>query len=253
MAQKVTRLHKRGKHKKEDEEWDIEAVGKIPGATPQPHKDRYAGDGYRLVIPELTVQLELYPERFMARYSHLGVYLEMASVRLEIGSGVKLTTETDKCRTVVRMFKPEGTIIFSGPVEQPAPPAVMESPNKPDGDENNNNTIERRESPDRVTLTGNVGRDPELRTTAKGRKVLKFPLGVHEGERTNWHDVLFFDDKAEKTAGKIAKGELVTVVGYKHEREAEVKKGNTTLRKRVVEIYGALVRTPSSPNAKATK
>ena len=244
---------------KEDEGWDIEAVGRTLGATPQPHRDRYAGDGYRLVIPELTVQLELYPERFMARYSHLGVYLEMASVRLETGSGVKLTAETDKCRTVVRMFKPEGTIIFSGPKEQPAPRAVTEnagvtgeSPNKPDGNENNN-TAERRENPDRVTLTGNVGRDPELRTTARGRRVLKFPLGVHEGEKTSWHDVLFFDEKAEKVASEIAKGKLVTVIGYKHEREAEVKKGSQTFKKKVVEIYGAMVRSPKDSAARASK
>lgn len=82
---------------------------------------------------------------------------------------------------------------------------------------------------------------------------MKFPLGVHGGEKTLWHDVLFFDEKAERVAAELSKGQLVTVVGYKHEREAEVKKGNTTFKKKVVEIYGALVQTPKSPNSKAAR
>ena len=145
--------------------------------------------------------------------------------------------------------------IFSGPKEEP-PTAAAEAEVAETQEENpreDNNTTERRENPDRVTLTGNVGRDPEVRTTVKGRKVLKFPLGVHEGEKTNWHDVLFFDEKAEKVAAEIAKGKLVTVVGYKHEREAEVKKGNTTLRKKVIEIYGAMVRSSKDPATRASK
>lgn len=238
---------------KEDDGWDIEAVSRALGTEPEPHKDLYIGEGYRFILPELDAHVELYPERFAARYSHLGVYLEMANVRLEIDSGVRLIAETEKCRTVVSMFKPEGTIIFSGPREQP-------EPEEPKGEEPGRHHAkpsdgggEAKESALRVTLTGNVGRDPEVRTTPKGRKVLKFPLGVHEGEKTNWHNILFFDDRAEKAARQLSKGNLVTIVGFKHEREAEVKKGNTTIKKKVVEIYGAAVQARKTPTTESSE
>ena len=248
---------------KEAEGWDIEGLSKALGAEGSPHQDVIWGDGHRFFLHEIPAELELYPEKMVVRYHSPAVYLAMSDVKIENdAAGVRLTAEDSKSRTVVSLFKAEGVISLAQPIpEAAAAPAVAEdarsaaqSTNKSDGNKNNNNTAEHREGPDRVTITGNVGRDPELRTTAKGRRVLKFPLGVHEGDRkTDWFNILFFNDKAEKAATEIAKGKLVTVIGYKHEREAEVKKGNTTLRKRVVEIYGAMVRTPKDPNTRASK
>jgi len=247
---------------KEAEGWDIEGLSKALGAEGSPHQDVIWGDGHRFFLHEIPAELELYPEKMVVRYHSPAVYLAMSDVKIENdAAGVRLTAEDSKSRTVVSLCKAEGVISLAQPVpEEAAAPAVAEdarsaaqSTNKSDGNKNNNNTAEHRESPDRVTITGNVGRDPDVRTTAKGRKILKFPLGVHGGEKTLWHDVLFFDEKAERVAGQLSKGDLVTVVGYKHAREAEVRKGNQTFKKKVVEIYGATVQTPKGSSTKVSQ
>ena len=46
---------------------------------------------------------------------------------------------------------------------------------------------------------------------------------------------------------------LVTVVGYKHERDVEVKKGNQSFKKRLVEIYGSTVQTPKGSSTKVSQ
>jgi single-strand DNA-binding protein len=53
----------------------------------------------------------------------------------------------------------------------------------------------------KVTLIGNVGKDPEIRSTQDGREVASFPLATSESwkdksgerkERTEWHRVVIF-------------------------------------------------------------
>lgn len=245
---------------KESTNWRLEELSKALGAEAGPFQDVIWGDGHRFFLHDIPAEVELYPEKMVVRYHSPAVYLAMSDVKIENDAdGVRLTTEDANSRTVVSLFKAQGAISFTRPIaEDAAAPAVMQDANvegqsKSEPDVGGNNATEHRENPNRVTLTGNVGRDPEVRTTAKGRKVLKFPLGVHEGEKTNWYDILFFDEKADRVAAEIAKGKLVTVVGYRHEREAEIKKGNQTFKKTVTEIYGALARTPKEPAQRASK
>lgn len=74
----------------------------------------------------------------------------------------------------------------------------------------------------RVSLTGNLGADSELRVTQKGTQVLSFPLGVSErvptgdggwGDRTNWIDCVLFGRRAEALAPYLTKGVKVAVDG----------------------------------------
>lgn len=74
----------------------------------------------------------------------------------------------------------------------------------------------------RVSLTGNLGVDSELRVTQKGTQVLSFPLGVSErvptgdggwGDRTNWIDCVIFGRRAEALAPYLTKGVKVAVDG----------------------------------------
>jgi len=53
----------------------------------------------------------------------------------------------------------------------------------------------------KVTLIGNVGKDPEIRTTQDGREIASFPLATSETwkdksgekkERTEWHRIVIF-------------------------------------------------------------
>ena len=78
-------------------------------------------------------------------------------------------------------------------------------------------------SNNKVLLLGNLGRDPELRSTPKGNKVLNFPMAtsrrwkdreteeVHD--ETDWHRVVVWGRQAEVLSEYLKKGSQVHVEG----------------------------------------
>ncbi|MFF7080126.1 single-stranded DNA-binding protein [Streptomyces lavendulae] len=99
--------------------------------------------------------------------------------------------------------------------------------------------------PERVKLTGRLGRTPTFRTTANGKFVGKFSLAVHtEAGETKWHDVLAFGERATALqkrveTGQLNKGNEIEVVGYPHTREYTGRDGTP---KTAQEIYLAAVK-----------
>ncbi len=74
----------------------------------------------------------------------------------------------------------------------------------------------------RVTLFGNLGNEPELRTPASGHTVLSFRLATNEvyfdkdqnkQERTEWHNVVMFGKRAQALPSLLSKGSRVLVEG----------------------------------------
>lgn len=74
----------------------------------------------------------------------------------------------------------------------------------------------------RVTLFGNLGAEPELRTTSGGLPVLAFRLATNEvyfdkdqnkQERTEWHHVVLFGARATPLSRFLSKGAKVLVEG----------------------------------------
>lgn len=79
-------------------------------------------------------------------------------------------------------------------------------------------------SVNKVILVGNVGKDPEVRTTQDGNKVVNFTLATNEAwtdrgsgerkERTEWHRVVVFNDRIGEVVEKyVRKGSKVYVEG----------------------------------------
>ena len=76
-------------------------------------------------------------------------------------------------------------------------------------------------SVNRVTLSGNIGRDPEVRATQSGTSILTFSLAVNErvkkGENyedyTNWVDVVVFGRRADSLGKILAKGMKIAIDG----------------------------------------
>ncbi len=72
-----------------------------------------------------------------------------------------------------------------------------------------------------VTLSGNVGREPELKYSGAGTAILSFSVATNRnfqknGEwqtETEWHNVVLFGDAAERTAQQLQKGTRVLVRG----------------------------------------
>ena len=87
------------------------------------------------------------------------------------------------------------------------------------------------------TVTGNVGKKPELRTSAGGKVMANFSVAStvkREGRepQTTWVDVVAFDEQAERVVADVDKGDRVVVSGRMALETYEKKNGEAgcTLR-----------------------
>jgi single-strand DNA-binding protein len=73
----------------------------------------------------------------------------------------------------------------------------------------------------KITLVGNIGRDPDVQTTATGAKVAhvslatsrRFPRDGSFEERTEWHRLTLWDRLAQVAEDYVRKGDRVYVEG----------------------------------------
>ncbi|MEQ8387986.1 MAG: single-stranded DNA-binding protein [Alphaproteobacteria bacterium] len=85
-------------------------------------------------------------------------------------------------------------------------------------------------SVNKVILVGNLGRDPEVRNTQSGQKVVNLSVATSENwkdrntgekrERTEWHRVVIFNDRLAEVAEKfLSKGSKVYLEGQLQTRK----------------------------------
>jgi single-strand DNA-binding protein len=88
----------------------------------------------------------------------------------------------------------------------------------------------------RVTLIGNLGQDPEIKTTETGKKVTHFTLATDDGYKnsegqkiseTTWHNIVAWNGLADIAGRFLKKGRQVAVEGRIAYRSYEDKKGAT--------------------------
>lgn len=79
-----------------------------------------------------------------------------------------------------------------------------------------------------ITITGNLGKNSELRTLPDGTSVLNFSIADNQGKDKPaiWWDASLFGKRAESLQQYMTKGQQVTVVGQVSEREFTDKSGN---------------------------
>ena len=77
-------------------------------------------------------------------------------------------------------------------------------------------------SVNKVILIGNLGKDPEVKYTPSGMAVARFSIATNErvkdkdgnwGDRTEWHNIVLFERKAEIAAEYLKKGRTVYIEG----------------------------------------
>jgi len=87
----------------------------------------------------------------------------------------------------------------------------------------------------KVILIGNLGSDPELRSTPGGKSVASFTLATNESwndkegtrqERTEWHRIVVWGKLAEICSQYLRKGRQVYIEGRLTTRSWEDKQGN---------------------------
>ncbi len=88
----------------------------------------------------------------------------------------------------------------------------------------------------RVTLIGNIGRDPEIRSTQDGREIASFSIATSEvwrdkatgerRERTEWHRVVIFSQALVNIVKSyVHKGSKLYVEGSLHTRKWQDQSG----------------------------
>jgi single-strand DNA-binding protein len=97
----------------------------------------------------------------------------------------------------------------------------------------------------KVILVGNLGKDPEVRRLNSGDPVVSFPLATSETwrdkqtgerrERTEWHNVVIFNDNLAKVAEQyLKKGAKVYIEGQLQTRQWEDQSGQKRYTTEVV-------------------
>lgn len=100
----------------------------------------------------------------------------------------------------------------------------------------------------KVTLIGNLGADPEIRTLESGAMVAKLRLATNENYRdkagewqtqTEWHDVIMWRFLAERAQEQLKKGMQVYLEGKLTHRLWDDKDGN---KRKTTEVVAATFR-----------
>ncbi len=100
----------------------------------------------------------------------------------------------------------------------------------------------------KVTLIGNLGRDPEIRRLENGAAVAKFSVATNENYKdkagewqtvTEWHEIIAWRNLAERAERDLKKGKLVFIEGKLTHRKYQDKDGNDRY---VTEVVANLIR-----------
>lgn len=78
-----------------------------------------------------------------------------------------------------------------------------------------------------IAITGQLGKDAELRTTPKGEQVLGFSVADSQGrdKPTIWWNCQLWGKRAESLAQYLTKGQAVTIIGTVSQRTYTDKQG----------------------------
>lgn len=101
----------------------------------------------------------------------------------------------------------------------------------------------------RISLIGNIGKDPEERVTSNGAKVVSFPLGVSpRKDETNWFDIVLWGSAIERFSKLIpylSKGSRIYVIGaFKTPTPYQKKDGSIGLNLQVHPDAFNILNTP---------
>ena len=99
-----------------------------------------------------------------------------------------------------------------------------------------------------ATITGNVGKTPELRMAKSGKQMANFSIASTEKKEgaTTWVDVVCFDEQADVVSQSVQKGDRVVVTGRLALETYEKKDGSQGSSLRLVaDEVGKSLRWPA--------
>ena len=100
-----------------------------------------------------------------------------------------------------------------------------------------------------INIIGNLGRDPESRTTQTGKKVVNFSIAVQDDynkDTTYWFNVQAWGKTADFVEAYLTKGRKVAVSGRLTQRKYETSDGQ---KREAIEIVADKVYGLDKPSA----
>jgi single-strand DNA-binding protein len=116
-------------------------------------------------------------------------------------------------------------------------------------------------SVNKVILIGNLGRDPEIRTTPQGTSLARFSVATSttwkdasgaKQERTEWHDVVAWEKLAQICGEYLHKGKMVYVEGSLQTRSWEDQNGQKRY-KTEIKASNVVMLSPPRDRTEATR
>ena len=110
-------------------------------------------------------------------------------------------------------------------------------------------------SVNKVILIGNLGKDPEIRTTPQGTALARFSVATTSTwkdssgarqERTEWHDVVAWEKLAQICGEYLHKGKMVYVEGSLQTRSWEDQNGQKRF-KTEIKANNVVMLSPRDP------
>ena len=95
----------------------------------------------------------------------------------------------------------------------------------------------------KVILIGNLGKDPEVRSTTTGQRVANFSLATSRSwtgqdgqrqEKTEWHSIVVWGKLAEICEKYLVKGKQVYIEGRIETRSWQDKEGQTKYKTEII-------------------
>src|SRR5258708_13543575 len=111
-------------------------------------------------------------------------------------------------------------------------------------------------SVNKVILIGNLGKDPEVRTTPQGTSLARFSIATTTNwkdasgakqERTEWHDIVAWERLAQICGEYLHKGKMVYVEGSLQTRSWEDQNGQKRY-KTEVKANNVVMLSPRDPS-----
>jgi len=111
-------------------------------------------------------------------------------------------------------------------------------------------------SVNKVILIGNLGKDPEIRTTPQGTSLARFSVATTTNwkdssgarqEKTEWHDVVAWEKLAQICGEYLHKGKMVYVEGSLQTRSWEDQNGQKRY-KTEVKANNVVMLSPRGPS-----
>ena len=110
-------------------------------------------------------------------------------------------------------------------------------------------SFKARDMVNKITLIGNLGKDPDIRTLENGTKVCTFSLATNENFKdkndnwqtvTDWHNIVAWRYLADKAERELKKGSLVYIEGKMTYRKFTDKEG---LEKTSAEVVASVLQS----------